>query len=102
MKVDFSAVLLQLNGKDAIKDIDTKDCTLGGVACGALLAPFPDEANLDPKEKVRRFKLAMKASDGGEQELSVEDVGELKTLIGKAYPPLIVGRAFEILDPEAA
>ena len=51
-----------------------------------------------PRTKVKRFRLAEVASKGGQQELAVEDVALIKTLIGKAFAPLIVGRAFDIID----
>jgi hypothetical protein len=98
MKVDFDTVLRDLKGT-AIKDGDG-EFTLGAASATALLSPYPDEQNLDPKDKVRRYKLATKIADGGEVDLSIEEIADLKKLIGKAFPPLVVGRAYEILDPE--
>lgn len=98
MKVNFDAVMKDLKG-EPIKD-GQEDFKLGSACCNALLAPYPDEQNLDSKDKVRRYKLALKVTAGGEQDLSVEEVADLKKLVGKAFPPLIVGRAFEVLDPE--
>ena len=98
MKIDFDTILRDLRG-EPIKD-GTGDFTLGMASCTALLSSYQDEQGLDPKDKVRRYKLATKVSDGGEVDLSVEEISDLKKLIGKAFPPLIVGRAYEILDPE--
>lgn len=97
MKVDFSAKLLDLEKKE-IKEGD-KVMTLSSVSCTALLATYPDEQNLEATTKVKRFRLAEKAINGGVQELAVEDVVELKKLIGKAYSPLVVGRVYDIIDP---
>lgn len=107
MKIDFSTVLNDLKGvplKDGLPPAEgqedkREELTLGSVVCSALLATYPDENNLDPKVKFQRFKLAEKASDGGEQELTVEDAAEIKKLLGKAWGPLVMGRAYEILDP---
>jgi hypothetical protein len=98
MRIDFDTIIRDLKG-EPIKD-SAGDFTLSMASCSALLSPYPDEQDLDPKDKVRRYKLATKITDGGEVDLSVEEIADLKKLIGKAFPPLVVGRAYEILDPE--
>ena len=100
MKIDFSAVIKDLDG-EAVKDGE-KDATLGRVACTALLASYADEQDLAAEDKVKRFRLAEVAARGGEQEIKVDDVALIKTLIGKAFAPLIVGRAYDIIEPPAA
>ena len=97
MKVDFSTVIRGLKG-EALKD-GTQDATIGSISCNALMAPYPDEQNLAGTEKLRRFKLACKISDGGEQELDVDDVAYLLRLIDKGFSTIVVGRCHEILDP---
>jgi hypothetical protein len=99
MKVDFSALIKDLDG-DPVKDGE-KDATLGRVACTALMASYADEQNLVAEEKVKRFRLAEIAAKGGEQELKVEDVALIKQLIGKAFAPLVVARAYDIIEPPA-
>lgn len=99
MKIDLSTVICDLDGKP-IKAADAKDFTVGMCACNALLTPdAKDETS--GEDKVKRFRLAERVYEGGEQDLSVEDIALLKQLIGKIYPPLTVGRAFEVLDPPA-
>jgi hypothetical protein len=100
MKIDFSAAIKDLDG-DAVKDGD-KDATLGRVACTALLASYADEPNLPAEDKIKRFRLAEIAAKGGAQEMKVADVALMKKLIGKAFAPLIVGRAFDIIEPPSA
>lgn len=96
MKVDFSAPILDMADAPIVEA--GRHITLGAVACTALLGQYPGE-NLDGAEKVRRFKLAKIASVGGVAELTVESVADIKTLIAKAYGPLVVGRAYSIIDP---
>ena len=97
MKIDFSAAIKDFDG-DAVKDGD-KEATLGRVACTALLASYADEQNLAAEDKVKRFRLAEIAAKGGEREVKVEDVALIKQLIGKAFAPLVVGRAYDIIEP---
>lgn len=101
MKIDFTPTINDLKGKP-IKEGDAEDspvATLGSICITALMAQFEDERTLPAKEKVSRFKLAQKLVDAKELELKVEEVNLLKTLVGKAFGALIVGRAEELLDP---
>ena len=100
MKIDFSAVIKDLDG-EAVKDGD-KVATLGRVACTALLASYADEQNLPAEDKVRRFRLAEIAAKGGEREVKVEDTALIKQLIGKAFAPLVVASAYDIIEPPSA
>jgi len=71
------------------------------VACAnALLGVFQGEENLSGAEKAKRYHLAMRihASDG-KVDLSVDELKLLKDLMGKNPSSLIVGQAFDILDP---
>lgn len=96
MKLNFSTPILDLEAKPIVaKD---KPVTLGSVVIEALMATFPDEANLPGADKVKRFSLGMAVTKGGEQDISVDDVVLLKTLIGKAYGPLVVGRVYELIE----
>ncbi len=97
MKVDFSSIILDME-KNPVKEGD-KDVTLGMVACQALLATYPNETDISGDEKVRRFRLAEVAVAGGAQDVKIEDVTMLKKLIALAYAPLVVGRAYDIIDP---
>src|SRR5262249_33931299 len=100
MKIDFSAVIKDLDGAP-VKDGD-KDATLGRVACTALLASYADEQNLPAEDKVRRFRLAEIAAKGGEGGGKGEDAALIKQLIGKAFGPPVVARAYDIIEPPSA
>lgn len=98
MKVDFSTPIRDFKGND-VKERDGSVVTLASIATQALSATYDDEKNLKADDKYKRFKIAILVCDGGEVELSVEHVAELKKLIGKGFGPLVVGRAYEALDP---
>lgn len=100
--IDFTSKLSQLDGsqfKDQTgKDVET---TLGSVAESALVNSYADEQNLPGEEKFRRYQLASKihGADRKNLVLSPEETALLKKLIAKAFPPLVVGKAWELLDP---
>ena len=97
MKVNLSLPVLDLEGKP-IKDGD-KDLTVRTVCCGALLTPDQKNPDQTSEEKVKFFKLALRIADD-EEDFSIDDIAILKKQIGKLFPPLVVGRCFEVLDPE--
>lgn len=101
VKIDFSAVLKGIDGTAPIKDEAGKDFTLGSAVLVALLASFPDDREISGTQKASRFKLALRVEKGGCLEVTSDEVVEMKKVVGKAYAPLVVGRAYEVLDPIA-
>ena len=102
-EVDFSRRITDLDGKDipASADKGANPLDLARVAGLALLAQSPDDARMAQEAKLARFNLAIKVHSGGRVDLTSEEVTLLKGAISAAYPPLVVGRAVEILDPPA-
>jgi hypothetical protein len=111
LAVDFASKITTLDGKPITdeKGVDI-NATLGSVSELALLTVYQDETNdvmqgrikADEftKEKLRRYALARKIRAGGDVKLKPEEIILLKSLIGKAYPPLIMGQAIGLLEPE--
>lgn len=101
MAIDFNQELKQLNG-ESFADASGKEqkTTLGSICEQALLANYPDEKELSGAEKFERWKLATKVK-GTDVSLSSEELTKLKMLVGKAFPPLVVGQAWKMLDPGA-
>ena len=97
---DFTTPIVGLDGRGFTgPDGKPQDLTLGQVAENALTAAYPDEQTLSGVDKVKRFALALKIHDHPDSTLSAEETTLLKTLIGKAYSTVIVGRAWTLLDP---
>ena len=107
MKIDFSKQILKLDGQPLIQEerdeqgkiVRSEILLLKEVSTNALLAPnrAPDAG--DGSEAVKKFALAMdiyKAT--GPLEVKVEDAALLKGAIAKLYAPLVVGRAFELIE----
>lgn len=86
--------------------VTTKDLTLREVVTNSLLAPPPDQQMgrpaevIEGAEKARRYYLAIEIYKAKKQiELNVDNIKLIMDEIGRVYPPIIVGQAYEILDP---
>jgi hypothetical protein len=101
-KIDFSVVLRTPDGR-AIKEGDAEDApdlTLRAACAAVLFNQIPGDEHMIGSKKLELAKLGMKLFADGEVTLSSDDVTALKERIGVAYSPLVVLRAFELLDPE--
>jgi len=96
MRINWDAPITDLAGNE-VKD-GAKPVTLATVACNALIGVMPGDDKLSAKDKMALYRLAVSATDGGEQHLDVEQIVILKDRIANAYNALIVGRCFDILE----
>ena len=98
MKLDLDAVIKDIDEKPIKKDKDEKiDMTLKDVCINALLAMFDEEKQDDGTKKVSRFTLAMKLQ-GGDGDVTVEEMATIKERIGNMYMTVIVGRAYALIE----
>jgi hypothetical protein len=100
MKRDFSRELIGL-GEQKLVDAEGAPLTLSGVVTTALLGTYPDE-QATGEEKFRRYQLAARIDNAGIQEVAAEEVALIKRLIGKGYPPIVVGPAYQALEQDPA
>lgn len=103
MKRNLNVVLKTIDGKSLREahEAGERDVLLSRLAVNALLVNYPDEQSLSGEDKVKRFKLAQLINDAdGDVEVTAEQVSLLKSLIAKAYTPLVVGQSYEILEGE--
>ncbi|SMF65992.1 hypothetical protein SAMN02982989_3429 [Xaviernesmea oryzae] len=104
MKVDFSKPILNLDGSPL--EMDGKVLTLSSVATNALLMTVqdqPDGKRPDPDEAVKKYALAMDIHNAkGPINLDAEEAVLLKRLIVNIYGPLVVGRAYEMIEGKPA
>lgn len=108
MKINVTKVLHDLEGatlkvppiRDAKGEIiePERNLTLRKVCLDAIQAQLPNDTP-DGEEKFKRFRLAIRLSSEDEPDLSAEEITKLKRLIGLGFGALVVGRAYEILDP---
>lgn len=94
MTIDFSKTVLDLYGKPVGEEMTIGTC------CIAALTHLYQGEDADAALKVKRFKIAVKISGDMTLSLSADDVSAIKTVVGKYWNPLVVGRVFEAIDPE--
>lgn len=98
MVINFNQTLKRIDGTNLTLD-GGKDGTLKHFAMEALQFNFNDERDITPETKCKRWLLATRIYANPEKiDLTVEELAELKKLIGKAYGPLVVGQTWEILE----
>lgn len=101
MKINFATPLVDLYDNPLKLDEKT-DLTLGTAACEALLSSYQGEDNLSGNEKADRWAIAISIKRAnGPLEISRENIDKLKELIGKRFPAMVVGQAFDLLAKEA-
>ena len=82
----------------------SKPATLKVLCADALVQGYTDARGqpiqIPGDEHVRRFKLAMKVMQGGELDISVEDVALIRDLVKLRFTPLFAGQIWLMIDPE--
>lgn len=110
MKIDVTRQLTELDGTPMVTG--KQICQMCGqpvskpmpmtvrlAATRALSITLKGEENLPGDKKVDQFHLALKITDEDVPDLTVENIALIKERIGKMYSQVVVGRAWEILDP---
>jgi hypothetical protein len=101
MKIDFDAPILDADGQTLKQSPDGPDALLSSVAVQALFAVLPGDDKLAPQKKADIGALGLKLHSGGEQELTVENIALIKERVARMFAPLVVTRAWALLDPVA-
>jgi hypothetical protein len=103
--IDFTTVL---NDQDnaPMKDVMAMQAnggievtlTLGRAAAHALNVQSQSESEISGEEKFRRGMLAFTVRDNAGCELKVEEISLIKKQLAKLYSPVVIYRAFPLLD----
>lgn len=112
MKIDFSAVISDIKGTALIwrqrdgapilaDDGKPSMMTLRSICNEALLGTYDEDRTATGDAKLKRFKLAMKINETNIVDLKVEEITEIKNFIAKAFGPLVIGRCYDLLDPDS-
>ena len=94
MKIDLTVVLNDFAG-EPMKDGDGP-MTLRRAVQTVLVTPIDGDAHLAAEIKVKLWNMARETTED-EVDWAPEDVVLVRTRIGKAYGPAVVGPAFELL-----
>ncbi len=72
--------------------------TLQSVCVNTLLATTQKDANISGTEKLKRFNLASKIQANDSVDLTAEEITLVKKRIGEISVPLVIGKAYELLE----
>lgn len=97
MKIDTTKELMSISGQP-LQNEDRTSTTLRHVIQNALLGGLQGDEKLSGADKLALWNLAKRASRD-EAEFNVEELATIKERIGRAYGPVVVGPAYEIIDP---
>lgn len=94
MKVSVLDPILDLNGNQV------ESLTLRAVIVAACINHLRTDDGLRGDTKAKLFSIAMKVHQEDEPDLKLEELTLVKERIGMAFAPLIVGRAWQLLEGE--
>lgn len=101
MKVNLDQPLVDFDGKpirEGNRNEPGDEFSLKKVITAALSTPLDEDKGMSTDKVVARWKLACRVHGGGEQELTAEELVEIKGRLPKVYPSaLIAGQACEML-----
>lgn len=95
MLKNFDEPIIDLAGNPIMDGDRSTPLTMGRAAVNALLNA--DDAK-DGPSKASRYRLASRLYAGGEQDVKAEELSQLKTVVGMAYMPVVVGPFFDWAD----
>lgn len=109
MLVNFDVPLTDFDG-EVIKTerviagkLENIDLTLGRACMTALSAIHDKDKDMDGEQKFANYKLGLKISANlASCELTVSEIAKLKERIATIYGPIVIGRAWSLLDPACA
>lgn len=98
MKIKINQEIKQTDGIKSIANPENgKPMTLKDVCINALLALVPNQKD-DENAKYLDYELFLKLRDVEEIDLKAEEIVRIKKKIGLAYPPLVLGQAWDFLE----
>lgn len=101
MRRDLSQPCYTLDGTPIVNPDTQEAVPLFKYCLDALMANYKGEEALTGKQKVERYQLALKINKRPKEvDLTSDQLVMLKDLIAKAFGPLIVGQAYEVLEGE--
>lgn len=95
--IDFATPITDYDGVPV--KMGDKEMTLRDVSVMALVQGYDDERGLSGQERFERGRLAGAIHDAKEpMQLKSEEITLLKKVVGKAFTPMVVFRAYPLID----
>lgn len=86
--------------KDNLPDVEACPVlTLGRAVSNVLYANFKEDANLDPRMRAARVRLADKLIDDSAARLTAAQITLIETLLGRNYNGLVLSQTYSLLQP---
>jgi hypothetical protein len=93
MKLDFDTVLFENPETESDVIFDLKHYCVN-----ALINLSEEDKDITHTDKYDRYKFAQKIEVGGEVELTIEELAQLKELTGRFPSVVVVGKIFDKLE----
>lgn len=93
MKVNLDAPLADPKGQPF-----TDKATLATAAYAAVSSPLPTDMQAPMEKRLQTYRLLQKIAMGGEQEISTEELAEIKERISKTMPVIVLGAVVDVLE----
>lgn len=99
MKIDVTRAILDLDGRPVAIEGEPA-LTLRSAIVNALLTPLKGDEALNGPSKLKNWLLAQRIHGDDSPDMKAEDIALVKERVGRGYTALVVGRVYEMLDPE--
>lgn len=105
MKLPVNETIKTIFGDDIVapakeNGAEADTLTLATVIQNALLNPLRGDESLDGARKLEMHRLAVKTLDP-DADYKVEEVTTIKERVGRAYGPVVVGPAWQMIEGAA-
>ena len=100
MEINFDQKLKTLDGEDLKMQGTNEAVDLKTVCLQSLISSTDNDQTIKPEKKLTYYKLAQKINDGGKVDIKVEDIADLKKLIGNnpMMNIIVVGQVYLMLE----
>jgi len=101
MKLPINTAILDAKGETITQQLDGETMTIGSLSIMGLSSVNPDsKKEISATDKFKRGALAIKIQniEGLFVDISIEELALIKQLIGEIGSPVVVARAWQLLE----
>ncbi len=93
MKVNLDAKLVDPKGEEF-----TDKATLATAIYAALSTALPTDMQAPMEKRLQQYRLLQKVAQAGEQDITTEEIAEIKERVSKTMTLIVLGAVVEILE----